>query len=83
MNSPNKIQQLWEFFLQAEPSSYEKPMMFNQCLRQESSAKMLKSLWLDIFLAEFLTEVKDGKTAEEVLSFWSILVKWSLTRFDH
>nr|CAD7400993.1 unnamed protein product [Timema cristinae] len=28
-----------------------------------------KSLWLDIFLAEFLTEVKDGKTAEEVLSF--------------
>ncbi|XP_069691772.1 lysosomal-trafficking regulator isoform X2 [Periplaneta americana] len=51
MTSPSRIQQLWELFVQAEHSSYE------------------KQGWLDIFLAEFLVQVKEGKSVEEILSF--------------
>ena len=29
-----------------------------------------KQTWLDIFLAEFLAQIKEGKTVEEILSFW-------------
>lgn len=29
-----------------------------------------KQAWLDIFLAEFLAQIKEGKTVEEILSFW-------------
>lgn len=29
-----------------------------------------KSFWLDIFLAELLAQVKDGRDVKDVLSFW-------------
>jgi hypothetical protein len=29
-----------------------------------------KQAWLDIFLAEFLAQIKEGRTVEEILSFW-------------
>jgi hypothetical protein len=29
-----------------------------------------KQTWLDVFLAEFLAQIKEGKTIEEILSFW-------------
>ncbi|XP_049763623.1 uncharacterized protein LOC126092187 [Schistocerca cancellata] len=45
-----KLQQLWEYFIQAEHRSYE------------------KSAWLDVFLSEFLVQVKEGKDANEIIS---------------
>ncbi|XP_012252611.2 lysosomal-trafficking regulator [Athalia rosae] len=50
---PNKLQLLWDYFIHAEPQSYE------------------KSEWLDIFLAELLVQVKDGRDVKDVLSFCS------------
>lgn len=29
-----------------------------------------KSSWLDIFLAELLAQIKEGKNVKDVLSFW-------------
>ncbi|KAL0267522.1 UNVERIFIED_CONTAM: hypothetical protein PYX00_009770 [Menopon gallinae] len=50
-----KIAQLWDLFVQAEGSSYE------------------KSLWYDVFLSQFIADINDGKTVEEILTFcnWS------------
>ncbi|XP_046739126.1 lysosomal-trafficking regulator isoform X2 [Diprion similis] len=50
---PNRLQLLWDYFIHAEPQSYE------------------KSEWLDIFLAELLVQVKDGRDVKDALSFCS------------
>ncbi|XP_033229888.1 lysosomal-trafficking regulator isoform X2 [Belonocnema kinseyi] len=47
----NKLQLLWDHFIDAEPHSHE------------------KSSWLNIFLAELLAEVKDGKDAKDTITF--------------
>ncbi|XP_020281501.1 lysosomal-trafficking regulator isoform X2 [Pseudomyrmex gracilis] len=52
--SVNKLQVLWDYFIHAEPQSYE------------------KSSWLDIFLAELLAQINEGKDVKDVLSFCSI-----------
>ncbi|XP_018058565.1 PREDICTED: lysosomal-trafficking regulator [Atta colombica] len=52
--SINKLQVLWDYFIHAEPQSYE------------------KSSWLDIFLAELLAQIKEGKDVKDVLSCCSV-----------
>lgn len=48
--SQDRIQTLWDGFVNAESKSYE------------------KSVWFDVFLAEFLAEIKEGKKVNEILS---------------
>ncbi|KZC14096.1 Lysosomal-trafficking regulator, partial [Dufourea novaeangliae] len=49
--STNKLQILWDYFIHAEPQSYE------------------KSSWLDVFLAELLAQVREGRDVKDALSF--------------
>jgi hypothetical protein len=42
------------------------------CIFTATVNSFQKQAWLDIFLAEFLAQIKEGKRVEEILLFWSV-----------